>query len=109
MSIERELRVNLDDGEEVHRLIWEWGDMVGYKMRFSTTVVCTKVKTSPMEKYKHGWENDMDFSLTTLLLGKFPKGQVSWALSITHTRNLASRELQLVFLPTCPTYITLFS
>jgi hypothetical protein len=44
--------------------------MIGYKMRFSPVVVCTKVKTFPMEKYKHGWENDMDVGLTTLLLGK---------------------------------------
>ena len=111
----RELRVSLDDGEEVHWSIWEWGDMISYEMRFSPAAVCTKVKTSPMEKYKHGWKNDMDISLARLLLWKFSRGQVSWALSTTHRINVASREFQLeayfffVVLPSCPPYVILLS
>lgn len=45
---------------EVHLsiLFKEWTDTIGYKMGFSTAKVHTLAKTSPVEKFKHGWEKD---------------------------------------------------
>ena len=39
--------------------------------------VYTLVKTSPVEKFKNGWKNDMVANTTTHLLGEFSRDQVN--------------------------------
>ena len=73
------LRVSLDYSEEVQpsRIFREWNNMIGYEMYSSPAGSYTTAKTSPVDNFKHGWNNDIAVNMNII----FARG-VHWRSSV---------------------------